>query len=259
MIRPHNGHVRPSFRTPLVIWVGGILCFVVGAVAATTHVSRHDLYVDVDGAVCNGGSILDACFQIDPVDFHPPPPDLSSYEPRGFGFVEPGRVPGGSLYYGRCEVQAIELNGVVSSRSDFRLWSVLANFSWGLPLGIALIILAGVLYLFRGDLSPRLKRIARAAVIGQVGVAALYVLVVYVSWANSLPVTTASGVVIAFVVFAMVALNGYLFAIGLTVQLAVARWPRDEVRIALAQTGGALVFLFGLIAVSFLNILTLWC
>ena len=93
----------------------------------------------------------------------------------------------------------------------------------------------------------------------QVGLAALYVLVVYVSWANSLAVTTASAVIIFFVVFAMVAASGYLFAIGLTLQLALERRPRDEVRVALAQTGGALVFLFGLAAVSLLNILTLWC
>ena len=254
-----NGPVRSRFSIPLVIWLAGVACFGIGALAATTHVSRHDLYVDIDGSVCNGGSILATCYSLDPAAFHPPPPDITAYEPRGFGYVEPAAVPGGRLYFGRCEVQAIEVNGTVSSRPEFGLWSALSNFSWGLPLGMVLMITAGALYISRRDTPLRVKRTARAAVTAEAALAALYMLVVFVSWSASLAVTTSTAVVILFTLFAMVALSGYAFAIGLTVQLAVQRAPRQEIRSSIDQLGGGFVFLFGLVAVSFLNILTLWC
>jgi hypothetical protein len=252
-------HNPPVPLITRLLWPAGVVCCIVGAAAATTYVSRHELYVDVDGSVCRGGGSLSTCYTIDRAAFSPPAPDLTAYKPNGLGYIEPAPVPGGSLYVGRCEVQAIEVNNVISSRPQFGLLSFLENFSWALPLGMALMIGAGLLYLLSPGTPARLRRTGGAAITAQVGLAALYVLIVYVSWTNSLAVTLATAVVVLFVTFAMLALSGYLFGFVLTAQLAVQRRPREELRVAIIQTGAAVGFLIGLVAVSSLNIMTLWC
>ena len=245
--------------SPFVLWLAGAVCFGAGALAVVAGVQRHDLYVDVDGSVCNGGLVFGTCFDIDRAAFHPPPPDLAAYEPYGFGIVEPAPVAGGILYESRCEVQAIELDGAVSSRAEFGFLSLIAHLGWGLPLGIALMIVAGGLTAFRRQTPIAARPAARAALVGEAGVVTLLMLAIVALVTEPLSATIAGPLVVLMAALLLVTFAAYMLAAALTVGMVLRPATRNAVRVALPLTAGAVLLPAGLITVGLLALSTLWC
>jgi len=68
------------FLRPRALLALGLACYAIGLLAsAQAPLISHDLYIASSGAVCDGGSLLSTCWTVDPTEFHPALPDLSSY------------------------------------------------------------------------------------------------------------------------------------------------------------------------------------
>jgi len=134
------------FLRPRALLALGLACYAIGLLAsAQAPLISHDLYIASSGAVCDGGSLLSTCWTVDPTEFHPALPDLSSYRSGGFGLILPGAVPGGSLYESACRVAAIDLRGQVYVRPDYPWLLGAVALRWALALGLLLLGIAGVI------------------------------------------------------------------------------------------------------------------
>jgi hypothetical protein len=223
---------------------------IVGVVATATHVSGRDLYVAATGAVCDGGSALSVCYATDAAEFNPPPPDLTSYEPDGFGYVDPAEVPGGRLYVARCQVQAIEVNGVRSSRAEFAPLTLLSTLAWALPLGVVLLIACALMFVLRREMEAAPTRCIRFAFVAQAAVALQYALLLVIASTGPRPYASAWAVVILSGVLTLVAVASLTLAVVLAVRLVLRPGSGRDLAIVVTQVGSALLLPSALIGVG---------
>lgn len=248
----------PGAGLPLALSGAGVALCAIALVAAVESVSKDDLFVDEGGAVCDGGSVLSRCYTLDRSQFHPDLPDLSSYKPNGFGFIEPAQVDGGTLYVSQCRVVAVELNGYVSSRSGFGWLGAVASLRWAVVPGVLILLATGIVQLRRPQTSSLFRRVVYAALASETATGLLLLLLTIASrqpFSNSLAAATLSASVLAFLVL----LGGVTTAAVLTILLWRSHPARNELLLAGGQTGVALALVLGLMSFSAWFVTHLFC
>ncbi|HKB18860.1 MAG TPA: hypothetical protein VKF28_07470 [Candidatus Dormibacteraeota bacterium] len=228
------------FLRPGALLALGLACYAIGLVAsAQAPLISHDLYIATSGAVCDGDSGLATCWTVDPAEFHPALPDLSSYRSGGFGLILPGAVPGGRLYESACRVAAIDLRGRVYVRADYPWLLGAVALRWALGPGLLLLGIAGVIAAMRVSSSRR----AAGAVYGALAVdagAASVPLVLHTALTRSIPSDVAAYLILAAVgILALIAVVGLIVAVVLTIGLRGRPEIKLEAGIARVQVGAA--------------------
>jgi hypothetical protein len=215
----------------------GLACYAIGLLAsAQAPLVSRELYIDSSGAVCDGDSVLSSCWTVDPAEFHPALPDLSSYRSGGFGLILPGDVPGGRLYESACRVAAIDLRGQVYVRPDYPWLLGAVALRWALVLGLLLLGIAGVIAAKRVSSSRRAAGAVYGALAVDVGVASVP-LVVHTALTRS---DLEPYLILAAVgILTLVAVVGLIVAVVLTIALRGRPEIKLEAGIARVQVGAA--------------------